>query len=66
MKKPAASTIKRTLKKLRRIIEDSPDTLESRVAQCLEAGIIWASQPTKGWALERDVKLIANIFRSNK
>jgi len=41
--------VRKNLSELRKIIDETNDIIEARVAQCLETGITWATQETEGW-----------------
>lgn len=46
---PSARTIKRRLKELREMIDNSKDPVEQRIAYTMETAIVWATQKTVGW-----------------
>lgn len=63
---PSMSTVRRRLKEVRDVIENSPDPIESRVAYAVETAIRWATEDTVGWFTPADdARLTAQFIRSD-
>jgi hypothetical protein len=64
MSKPSKATLKRRMRELREMIEDSgTDAITGRLAQAMEWGIMWATEETVGWPRPtRQVELLAECL----
>lgn len=61
MSKPSERTIKRRLKELRTLIDNSKDPAEHRIAYAMETAIYWATTDTLGW--ERPVETAIDLAK---
>lgn len=60
---PSGRTIKRRLKELRELIDNSSDPAEQRIAYAMETAIRWAREDTVGWTPPaEDAKLLAKFL----
>jgi O-succinylbenzoate synthase len=61
----AASTIKRNLHDLRKLIDDPKSTpSEKRIAYAMETAIRWATEETVGWSdMASEAKLSAELLK---
>lgn len=62
--KPTRATIKRAIRELREIVDESRDPYAVRIAYAVEHALRWASEYTVGWpSPATDVKLEAKLLR---
>lgn len=60
----SATTIRRHLKELRELIDNSDDPAEQRIAYAMETAIRWATRETVGWGrMVDDAKQLAVFLR---
>lgn len=63
---PSASTIRRHLRRLRKLIDESGDPCEQRVAYAMETAIRWATTHTVGWGcMAKDAVLLAELLKKD-
>lgn len=61
---PSEKTIKKSLKDLRTLVDESRDPAVQRIAYAMETAIRWATEDTKGWPKpDQEAKLLAKMLR---
>ena len=60
----AQSTIQRNLRELRKVVDETADPIESRIAYAMEHAIRWATLNTVGWSdMATEAKNLAMLLR---
>ena len=63
---PSASTIQRHLRRLRKLIDESGDLYEQRVAYAMETAIRWSTTHTVGWGcMANEAALLAELLKKD-
>jgi hypothetical protein len=62
---PAASTVRRHLRRLRKLIDESESLHEQKIAYAMEKAIRWAREDTVGWGdMAREAVVQAEILKT--